>query len=175
MKLKKGNTSDCRKRDGFTLIELIVVVAIVGILTAIVLSSLNNAREKGRDGGVKSNLVNIRGQAEILYTTWGNYAVDATPTYFALAQCTNTADTLFSNANIWAQIVAAYSAGDGVAFTRCYSAPGFWAVAVGLNTGGTAGDAISDSWCVDSSGGSKSYAWTAGQTIADSINVNVCR
>ena len=164
-----------RNSKGFTLIELLVVVAIIGILASVVLASLNTARGKGGDAAVKSNLANIRSQAELLYSDWGSYAVDATPTYFALAQCANTADTLFANSTIWGQISAAYTAGGGVANSRCYSSSGAYAVAVQLKTGGTAGDAIPDSWCVDSGGKSKSYTWTTGQTIVNSINVSSCR
>ena len=162
------------KNKGFTLIELLVVVAIIGILSSVVLASLNNARGKGADSAIKSNLANMRAQAEMLYDSWSGYGVDATPTSFALAQCANTADTLFADPTIWAQITAAYTSGAGVASTRCVSTASTWATAVQLKTGGTAADSTPDSWCVDSTGASKSYTWTTGQTIANSITGSAC-
>lgn len=55
------------KQRGFTLIELLVVIAIIGILASVVLASLNQARDKGSDAAIKSNLNNIRAQAELVY------------------------------------------------------------------------------------------------------------
>ncbi|MEK7567722.1 MAG: type II secretion system protein [Patescibacteria group bacterium] len=55
------------KQKGFTLIELLVVIAIIGILSSVVLASLNTARDKGANAAIKSNLANIRAQAEIHY------------------------------------------------------------------------------------------------------------
>lgn len=60
-------------KRGFTLIELLVVIAIIGILASVVLASLNSARDKGTDAANKSNLNNIRAQAEIVYDDDGNY------------------------------------------------------------------------------------------------------
>ncbi len=68
---------------GFTLIELLVVIAIIGILSAVVLASLNTARQKGSDAAVKSNIATIRTQAALDYGSNGNsYGVSAlaTPT-----------------------------------------------------------------------------------------------
>ncbi len=162
-------------KRGFTLIELLVVIAIIGVLASVVMASLNSTRAKSADSAIKSNLANMRAQAEVLYDSYGAYAVDTTPTYFALAQCANTADTMFANQIIWDQVRSAYNAGNGVASTRCVTTAGGWAVAVQLKSGGTAGDATPDSWCVDANGASKAYTWTGVQTIANSISGVTCQ
>lgn len=159
---------------GFTLIELLVVVAIIGILASVVLASLNNARDKGGSAAIKSNLAGARNQAELLFDTHSVYGPNATPVAFPLAQCANTTDTLFSDSTIWNQITAAFNAGMGVTGTRCYASTTAWAAAVQLKGGGLAGDTTQDSWCVDSTGASRAYAWTTGQSINDSINGTVC-
>ena len=165
------------KGGGFTLIELLVVVAIIGILASVVLASLNSARSKGGDAAVKSNLANVRAQTELIYSSAGCYGDDSpvgdtTCASMALAQCTNTADSVFANTTVWSQIQAAYNSGSGVTSTRCYSSGSAWAAAVQLKTGGTAGDTTPDAWCVDSKGTSKSYTYTAGQTIANAITTS---
>jgi prepilin-type N-terminal cleavage/methylation domain-containing protein len=53
-------------QKGFTLIELLVVVAIIGILSTIVIVAVGTARNKGVDARIKSELVSVRGEAEII-------------------------------------------------------------------------------------------------------------
>jgi prepilin-type N-terminal cleavage/methylation domain-containing protein len=66
-----------KKNKGFTLIELLVVIAIIGILASVVLASLSSARNKGKDAAVKSQLANMRAQAELYYSTNENFYTSA--------------------------------------------------------------------------------------------------
>lgn len=55
------------KKRGFTLIELLVVIAIIGILSAVVLASLNSARQKSRDAKRISDLKQLQLALELYY------------------------------------------------------------------------------------------------------------
>ncbi len=63
-----------RKRvSGFTLIELLVVIAIIGLLSAIVLASLNTARNKGKDAAIQEDVSQLQTLMELNYSDSGSY------------------------------------------------------------------------------------------------------
>jgi prepilin-type N-terminal cleavage/methylation domain-containing protein len=59
---------------GFTLIELLVVISIIGLLSSIVLASLNGARKKAQEAVIKSDLKNFMPQAELVRSDVGDYS-----------------------------------------------------------------------------------------------------
>lgn len=61
-------------KKAFTLIELLVVISIISLLSSIVLSSLNSARQKGRDAAIKSTMLEVRKLVEMDYLQTNSYA-----------------------------------------------------------------------------------------------------
>lgn len=59
------------KKNGFTLIELMVVIAIIAIIASIGLATYSNAQKVGRDGKRKQDLENLR-QSLIIYKNANN-------------------------------------------------------------------------------------------------------
>jgi len=58
---------------GFTIVELLAVIAIIGILAAIVLVRTGTAKRKGEDASVKIALREVRNAAEIYYNNEETY------------------------------------------------------------------------------------------------------
>lgn len=69
-----------RSRRGFTLIELLVVVSIIGLLTSVVLASLNSARVKARDARRISDMTQLSRALELYYHANGQYPPSPTGT-----------------------------------------------------------------------------------------------
>lgn len=61
------------KTSGFTLIELMIVIAIIGLLSSMVSVSLSYARIKARDARRISDLAQIRTALELYYSDHGTY------------------------------------------------------------------------------------------------------
>ena len=113
---------------GFTLIEVLIVIAIVGILASVILDSVSAARLKGVDVANKTSINGIRKQAEIVFDN------------------TNSYDTLCDSANV--QVILAET---GAACTDSSDNAGAWAVAVDLVA------AVGDAYCIDATGVKDTY------------------
>jgi prepilin-type N-terminal cleavage/methylation domain-containing protein len=61
------------KKYGFTLIELLVVISIIGMISSVVLASINNARKKASNLNVRSTVNAIRTALELYYDTNGKW------------------------------------------------------------------------------------------------------
>ncbi|MBX4200985.1 prepilin-type N-terminal cleavage/methylation domain-containing protein [Candidatus Parcubacteria bacterium] len=126
-----------KKQKGFTIIELLVVVAIIAVLTGIVLVNVTSYINKGKDAAVQGNLSSVLTDMAVYYDTNGNYT----------AAC--------ADASVAAALAAADRAFDGNAVanevTDCNGAVAAWAACGQLK--------VTDSYfCVDSTGTKKSNA-----------------
>jgi type IV pilus assembly protein PilA len=65
-----------RGQSGFTLVEILIVVVVIGILTAIAIPRFNNARGRSLAASLKNDLRNLAVAQEDYFYTSGGYATD---------------------------------------------------------------------------------------------------
>ena len=148
---------------GFTIIELLVVVAIIAVLAAIVLVNVTGYINQGKNAAVKGNLSTIMTNAAVYYDQNGDYG------------------DFFAGASYTAPATAAQSANGGTALTSgcnkaaCADAdaPTAWCAASPLKTVSGSSDTV---FCVDSTGAKVSYTsgtvashCSTGATVTDGV------
>lgn len=121
-------------KAGFTVVELLIVIAIIGILASVVVSSLNDARGSGVEAKIKSELVLLGKRAKIEEAS--------TLTYDRV--CGSNGFPTSTEVRVILDAIEDFSPETVV----CNSSTGAFAVSAAVST--------STFWCVDSEGASKS-------------------
>lgn len=130
------------KQKGFTIIELIVVIAIIAVLAAIVLVNVTQYINKGKDAAIKGNMTSVLADAAV--------AIDG------------GSDDVCANTALVAALAGADNANDGNGtpneVTDCNDAAGAgntaWAACAQLKN-------VDAYFCVDSTGAKKEVATKA--------------
>ncbi len=136
-------------RKGFTLIELMVVIAVIGILSSIVLVTYPAAQDRANDGVIMTDAAQMRVQAEIVYDEDGSYE------HLTKATVDPVIDALVTDAES--------HDGAGAGFDFHYTADGSdytdYCAIITLNSG--------DQWCIDSN-------YSAGSTDVSCDEATFC-
>lgn len=61
------------KQSGFTIVELLIVIVVIGILAALVITTFNGIQQKGRDTERETDVKAVHGQLEAYYAQNGTY------------------------------------------------------------------------------------------------------
>jgi len=62
-----------RKEEGFTIVELLIVIVVIGILAALVITTFSGVQRKARNTERETDIKAIHGQVEAYYAQNGRY------------------------------------------------------------------------------------------------------
>jgi len=109
--------SRLHRKEGFTLIELMIVIAIIGILAAIAIPQFSAYRQRSYNSAAQSDIRNIATAQEAYYVDASDYAGTTgqlTPTYGYMP---TTSVTINMTAGISAYTITGFHAAGNKTFT----------------------------------------------------------
>jgi type II secretion system protein G len=101
------------RQKGFTLIEILVVIAIIGILAMIVFVNLTNSRAKARDARRVADMHTIQNALELYFNDCGQY-----PATWSLTE--NTGCTAPTTLSTYLGVLPVNPGPEGSAYTYAY-------------------------------------------------------
>ena len=146
------STAFSRSGAGFTLVEVVVVLAIMSVIIAIIMVSMGESRKEGEDAAIKSALRELRSAAE--------YYNDNNKTYDGV--CDDADNTLANDGSHFERIenyITGYQDPGGE--LKCLDSADGYAAIASLNLG--------NCWCVDHQGSSKEIVLGAGETCNNKL------
>lgn len=85
------------ERRGFSLMELLVVITIIGLLLAVIMASFSMSRQRARASAVQSNLLTAQLQAEVFFFSARTYG----PGVYSSVGGSNCATLTTASPSIW--------------------------------------------------------------------------
>ena len=149
---RKGMPPAFNKSRGFTIIELLAVIAIIGVLVAIVLVRTGSAKKEGEDAAVKTALREVRNAGEIYY--------NESETYEGVCDVDNITLSDDGDFKRIKDYITNHNGFEGV--IGCKDDAIGYAVISSLNLG--------NCWCVDSEGAGREVILTASDCGAELIS-----
>ncbi len=149
VKVKKN----LKKREGLTLIELLIVIAIIGLLASAALVWMQRYREQGEDAAIMAEMTQVRSAVEVFF-------IENNKSYEGVCDDDGTLSDTDKFEDLESSIV---NKGDSL---YCQDSQNRWAVIASLNFG--------DCWCVDSEGISKEITLSGSETCESILTGDIC-
>lgn len=64
---------DLKRQEGFTIVELLIVIVVIGILAALVITTFSGIQQRARNTERETDLKAVQGQLEAYYADNGRY------------------------------------------------------------------------------------------------------